>query len=317
MSIARPNVVGQQLKRAIRNAPIGLLKKPTVEPRSLLAQFDWSADYGAGSAVPDVVVNVGIAVGGAQLPIDQVRSVKIDNTGNSCPVYVQFPDSTDTIVAAPNTIVWEPVVSNAPYAYVILKGATTGGVGSTNVYFCNVVVPPYVNAEVNQAVALYKGSTRIQRTNSTLPGFGPPALGDQTVSQSVLSNALNPPPQGANILPGATGFNYLTAIDLWLPAFILTYNVAPAFNLVSTTIRIRDPSTNEDIARRDVFAQVGAASQAISNVSLIRISGMNLRLDAIHGLDLVIDNLTAPPGAAPDAFTIAAQLFMAYTNNPN
>ena len=99
---------------------------------SILATLNWLGDYGAGTMLPNVNVLVNcLAVqgAGAQAPIDSIRSVKIDNTGNAYPIYVKFPDTTDTIVAPANTIVWEPVVTNQPIANIYLIGAQDAGLG--------------------------------------------------------------------------------------------------------------------------------------------------------------------------------------------
>lgn len=181
MSTDFPNINIDQLVRPIRNTPSSLLNRAYVPPRSLVAFLDWAADYGAGTAKPNVNVLVNVQAGGAQAPIDFIRSVKIDNTGNAAPVYVEFLDTTDTIVAPPNTIVWEPVVTNSKVANVIMLGAS-GVVGKTRVYFCNFFVPPYANPEVAQALALWRASQVITNgSNIFNTNFGVPSLGDNSI----------------------------------------------------------------------------------------------------------------------------------------
>lgn len=155
-----PAVQTQGLKVPPRKIAANLLNPPTQRPTSIMCQFDWAGDYGVGVANPAANVLVNIDAGGAQNPIDIIRSVKIDNTGNPAPAYVYFLDSTDAIVAPANTIVWEPVVTNQRQANVILLGGTAA-VGFTKVYFCNFFVPPYVNAEIAQAVELRLASPQI------------------------------------------------------------------------------------------------------------------------------------------------------------
>lgn len=207
MSIVLPQVAISNLVAPIRNVPVGLLKAPAVAPRSLVATFNWKTDYGAGTNKPNVNVLVGMQGGGAQLPIDQIRSVKIDNLGNDFPVYVFFLDSTDTIVAPPNTVVWEPVVTNQALANVVMLGATDAGLGQTRVYFCNIVVPPYVDAEIDQAVALWKASASISKgTILQNMNYGVPCLGDQTFDDSIILN--NGGSGTINFPIPATGFIY-------------------------------------------------------------------------------------------------------------
>lgn len=161
MSILLPPVPILPLKVPLRASAANLFNPANQRPASILAQFDWAGDYFAGNANPDVNVLCSMQGGGNTLnSIDIIRSVKIDNTGNPFPVYVYFIDTTDTIVAPPNTVVWEPVVTNARTANVILLGATDN-VGLTKVYFCNFFVPPYINAEIAQAVDLRLASPQI------------------------------------------------------------------------------------------------------------------------------------------------------------
>lgn len=228
MSLSLPTVAIEPLRIPIRNTPASLYNPGYVPPRSLLAQFNWATDYGAGSAKPDVNVLVNVQAGGAQQPIDFIRSVKIDNLGNSFPVYVYFLDTTDTIVAPPDTIVWEPVVTNSRVANVILQGAQTAGLGNTKVYFCNFFVPPYVDPAVNRVVPQWIGSPTIQRSNILTPGFGPPALGDQTESHlGTMGGGTGVFVNNLFGSPYSTGFIYLTHISvkvLLATAAMLTVN---------------------------------------------------------------------------------------------
>lgn len=154
MSISLPTVAITPLRTPVRNMAAALLNPAQVPPRSIMAAFDWVNEYGGSTSNPNVNVLVGMEAGGAQMPVDIIRSVKIDNLGNSFPVYVYFLDTTDTIVAPPNTIVWEPVVTNAKIANVICTGIVNGVRATTKVYFCNFFVPPYVNPEQSQSAPL-------------------------------------------------------------------------------------------------------------------------------------------------------------------
>lgn len=265
MAIRLPGVAISNLKRPITNAPISLLNVAKVAPRSILAQFNWVADYGASTAKPNVNVLVSMQGGQAQLPIDAIRSVKIDNLGNPCPVYVYFLDTKDTIVAPPNTLVWEPVVTNSQIANVILEGATDGTVGNTNVYFCNVVVPPFVNAEIAQAVALWKASATVSRGGNILnTNYGTPALCDQSLETSIFLNG----PAVPIAWPLATGFVYINVMQA---VFLNTGGVAaPAL----FDVRIA-PGLGATPIWHWVFLGGG-----VTQIQFPFIGGMNLKIDA-------------------------------------
>lgn len=164
MSISFPPIATSILRTPLRRSAARLLNPASQRPTVVFVGFDWAGDYGAGAGNPDVNVLVAMPNDNPNQPnaIDIIRSVKIDNTGNAFPVYVYFLDTTDTIVAPPDTMVWEPVVTNSTQANVILRGATNANnVGMTKVYFCNFFVPPYINAEIAQAVDLRLASPQI------------------------------------------------------------------------------------------------------------------------------------------------------------
>ena len=214
MSIVFPPTATSNLAQPLIKGAVSLLNPATIQPTSVVAKFNWQNDYSAGSANPDVNILVNIAMaGGAQQALDQIRSVKIDNLGNSAPVYVTFIDTGDTIVAPPNTAVWENVVTNQKIANVILLGADNT-VSNTAVFFTNFIVPNYVDAEISQAVALWKASATIsQGANITNQNYGVPALGDTTISQMNLGL---PGPAQPVLFEINTGFFYITGMQMQL-----------------------------------------------------------------------------------------------------
>lgn len=313
MSIVLPTVATRPLVVKPRKVAAALLNPASIPPTSIMVPFNWASEYGAGTAVPNVNVLVNVTEGGAQIPIDQIRSVKIDNLGNPAPVYVYFLDTTDTIVAPANTIVWEPVVTNAKIANVILQGASDGaGVGQTKVYFCNFFVPPYVNAEINQAVALYKGSPSIQRTNTLQPGYGPPALGDQAANALLDINNSGGLPQSVTILgPAApvTDTFYITSLNLFMCQVSASY--AGGGTASQFGGKIYD-ATNGQI----IYSFRLACLTTALNALILNANGLNFRLSGAHTYNLQIDTATTNTGT----FTfwgITLALFIGYTQNPN
>ncbi len=319
MSLTLPTVSVTPLRIPIRNTPASLYNKGYVPPRSLMASFNWATDYGASAATPDVNVLVNVQAGGAQEPIDYIRSVKIDNTGNSFPVYVYFLDTTDTIVAPPDTIVWEPVVTNGKVANVILQGATTAGLGNTKVYFCNFFVPPYIDPAVNRVVPQYLGSPTIQRSNILTPGFGPPALGDQVINIDFSFTAGG---NTAAVLPliGNGSFYYITYCGFTINCLNAQSTGTPLG--VQFTLRFRDDTNDDTIirVRPSIFSTVGAGTfTAIANVYLPVQHNMNLRLTADHAFGLILDSVTNLPSflGTLSSTRITGSFFVAYTNNTN
>lgn len=317
MSIVLPSVAVSNLLIPLRNMPVAILNKATVEPRSLLAQFNWATDYGAGTAKPavNVLVNLQSGQGGAQQQIDQVRSVKIDNLGNPAPVYVYFLDTTDTIVAPANTIVWEPVVTNSKIANVILDGASDGsGVGRTKVYFCNYFVPPYVNAEISQAIALYKGSPTIQRTNTLQPGFGPPALGDQGKGVQLAAGIVG---DFAIMLPATTGFYYITSLAFAVAYMQMNFNTAGQ-QTGAINFSFQNLATGDKLFPMEVAGSIAAGSVAtLNNVQIMSLGSVNFRLNASANYAVVIDGLVYKSGPSGiTSFAIDIFGFVGYTLNP-
>ena len=67
MSIVLPATAILPLVRPLNNNPVQLYSPAQLPNRSILATLNWSADYGAGLANPNINVLVGLAAaGGAQ-----------------------------------------------------------------------------------------------------------------------------------------------------------------------------------------------------------------------------------------------------------
>lgn len=186
-------------------------------PTTIATVFNW-ASYGASTSKPNVgaIINIPTTAQPRQL-IDKILSVRIDNLGNPVPVYVYFPDTNYTVVAKPNSIVWEPVQTAAFQAYVFAEGFTTGQIGSSAVYLCNFLVPPYVDDEFPQVADLWKASASITRGGNIFnTNFGTPALGDQFIQQNVTMQNAGQLVQVFPVLTG--GFYYITSLSVSVAA---------------------------------------------------------------------------------------------------
>lgn len=176
--------------------------------------FQWLA-YGASTSVPNINVLVDLN-GKVCSPLDQIRSIYIDNLGSDCPIYVYFPDSQTTIVAKPNSEGWYPAFTNARVFQVVGEGFLTGSIPQTLVVASNLYIPPSVNNEIDNAVTLYRASPLITRGNSIYnAGLGIPALGDQLFTSSLLDVTT----VGATVplwnTPYPSGFLYITNLAIY------------------------------------------------------------------------------------------------------
>jgi hypothetical protein len=194
--------------------------QPSLPPSILEVTLDWST-FGASSINPNVGVDVSMPVGGPRQTLDSIRSVRIDNTGNNVPVYVQFPDIPYVVVAPPNTVIWEPVETGQFTALIYGLGFTSGQIGITAVYFCNFSVAPLVNSELSSQSTLFKASPIITRGSTIYnQALGIPALGDQfqQLNLSCATAGVTAPLFGGV----GPGFFYVTYIEVFANSFNTT-----------------------------------------------------------------------------------------------
>lgn len=174
--------------------------------------IDWNVPWNAAGNPANVGVLLNLLTGAVSQPLDLIKSVYIDNTNSSVPIYVRFPSTGMTIVAAPNTDGWYPAITQDLNVQVFAEGLTAGSIPTTGIWFTNVLIDAYSDPEINQAVALWLASASISRGTTILnTNFGAPALGDQTI------NFMDPTGGVTGILhdniwgtPLASGFIYLT-----------------------------------------------------------------------------------------------------------
>lgn len=214
-----------------------------------------------------------------------IQSVYIDNEGVDFPVYVYFTDTQFTVSCPANSAGWYQVFTNARKAFVCGIGITDNAIANaqrTRVFFTDSGMVPSLDQEAPSAVSLWLGSTSIQRTNQLLPGFGPPALGDQTATDLSDFSSLNPTGVSTLLPAQPSGFYYLTMIELTAPFISVICNQANAgilrFDIFiqETTNQIGNiERTSSGVACSDVVAN-GIAF----NVPISRLSNINLRLDA-------------------------------------
>lgn len=201
--------------------PQGVAVPPNQVPPSVCpVKIDWNIYWQLASNPANVGVSVNLQAQSVQANIlDRIASVKIDNTNSPNSVFVLFPDTMDLVTCPPYSLVTMPVLTNLLNANIFVEGLTAGNIPQTNVFFYNVVFPPSVDAQINQAIALWKASPTITRgTTIYNQNYGTPALGD-TAGTAVMTLTA---PNSVTLFgsPAASGFYYLT--NLYIDVFGVT-----------------------------------------------------------------------------------------------
>jgi hypothetical protein len=264
LGFGQTQYIGQPYTRPIKLGPINGVAVPLL--------FQWIS-YGASSGVP----NINVLVDLSQAPckaLDQIRSVYIDNLGSPVPVYVYFPDTFYTITAKANSEGWYPAFTNAKQIWVVGEGFLTGNIPQTTITLSNFPLPPNVNTELDQALALWLASPVITRGTSIYnTAFGTPALGDQLSTTVPFSLALLNNTVGLWGTPYPSGFIYLTSLEIG----------AVGFGADSTSGQINIESTG--VAGILISPQYGSfrtgsgASQA-GVIPITNLQGLQIKLDA-------------------------------------
>jgi hypothetical protein len=201
---------------------------PTVVPISVNWLVPWQ--QAGNPASVGVLLNLEMGTGGQRPPLDKIQSVYVDNYNSSVPVYVVFPSTGFTITAPPGTSTWYPVITNNLVVEVFVIGLTAGFIPTTGIWFSNVIMQPYSDAEINQTIVQNLASAAITRGSTIYnTNFGIPALGDQTAQYNGTANAA----VLFNNLwgtPLASGFIYLTNVTF----DVLGYNSGAASSGLAT-----------------------------------------------------------------------------------
>lgn len=202
--------IGQPFAAPVLNcgpSPAG--RPPVAVPISI----DWSA-YRVGAQATATTLAVNLDLNGftsAGTVIDRVQSVKIDNANSFSPILLLFDDG-ETVVCPPNTIITAPVISTVTKLTIIAQNVQSGFVPLNKFWFYNFPVQPFVDPVIQAVYPQYLGSPLIQRGNLLTPGFGAPALGDQTSFTSFNLTGIGEQ-LGVWQAP-RTGFIYVTGLQV-------------------------------------------------------------------------------------------------------
>ena len=233
--------------------------------------FNWIS-YGASTLVPNVNVLVSWD-NAACRAMDQVRSIYIDNLGSSNPVYVYFPDTGYSVAAKANSEGWYPAFTNARQCWVIGEGFLTGSIPTTAIILSNVVLPPSVNVEIDQTIALWKASPVITRGTSIYnKAYGTPALGDQASQSSLDMTVLN---KTINLFNGPYSSGFITMTGLTINMIACAVNPAQVSGIL-----IESTGVGGTLYSFSFEGFPTASSQYLGFFQLYNKSGLQILLDA-------------------------------------
>ena len=140
------------------------------EGRYVLININWNLyELSDGDSVGLKIDMDGIAPANQ---LDLIRSVYIDNIASPTAMYVYFPDTGFTAVAAPYSSVWAPVITKDKTAIIYGIGFTSSSIPLTNVFFTNIFVPYSVQTlgpetNIDPASATYLGTDSTQLAADT------------------------------------------------------------------------------------------------------------------------------------------------------
>jgi hypothetical protein len=285
---------------------------PLREPAVIRLDFNWTA-LGASTAVSQL----GCSIAMPQSESDRlgtIQSVYIDNTDSIVPMYMIFNDTGFTVTAPPNTAVWYPVITNGFEFRVYGDGFLNGSIPNTRIFLANRKMEPSLDPEVNEAISLWKGSPVIQRTNSLLPGYAPPALGDQFLSDSLFANHVGVPAQSIWWPVGQTGWLYVTSLFLYCSLNYWDFAAANQFGFL--TGRLADGTTGATLFDFRLYgAPEGTATEKFTqNFVVVELHNMNIRLDASHPYVIRYETVNVAGVLTLGQWDVT--LTIAYTLNP-
>lgn len=145
MSINLGTVGGVTYQGSIVGLPIELCTPiAAMGPRIIRFDIPWSdAPYNASFNNRNVGVTINLANQQVVTPLEAVRSIKIDNTFNNVPVYVQFSDTLDAIACPGNAVITVPVLSRSLVMKIYGTGFFSGRSLRTSIFLSNAPQPAY------------------------------------------------------------------------------------------------------------------------------------------------------------------------------
>lgn len=280
------------MSRSFLGIPINLFKGSyTSFPIKLCGQsgkvipipINW-IDYGASSAFPSQNVVINLRGNATVKLLEHVRSVYIDNTGSTNPIYIFFPDTGYTVTAAPGAEVWAPCYTNGDNVWIIGQEFVTGFIPSTLVMFTDVFVQPFTSVELVTAVELNIGSRAVQGFHlAPGPTYSPKALGDISQDYLVTCNGTDVALWATPLVPdGVNGaILYITHLEI---------SASAISNPANVDVRWQISEPGGEVAFLGQFTATPTVQAGVSKL-FGPFSGMNVRLNGAKGWKLTAPNI--------------------------
>lgn len=180
MSVNFTNYSVRPYNGSLQARSVGICTPSKYPPRVVPVILDWTK-YPTGG------VEVNLTGAGVLDPLDFIRSVVVDNLGQSSSIELFFPDTQFTLAVSGGSI-----LSGFAFTFqqsVLIFNTGTPLQGKTTVYLCNFLVDTYEQNTIPKSLSLWL-------TSSTGPGqqsFSAPALGSQkTTTTFSLGTILSP-----------------------------------------------------------------------------------------------------------------------------
>lgn len=146
MSLPLGGIQGVSWQGALIPQPIRLCTPidPAWGPKEVRIDIPWTQQpYSASNSNRNVGVSVNLANQQVKTPLEAVRFVKIDNSFNDVPVYLQFADTLDAVTCPANAVVGIPVMSNVLDFKIYGTGFFTGRAPVTSIFLSNAPQDAY------------------------------------------------------------------------------------------------------------------------------------------------------------------------------
>ncbi len=126
-------------------------------PGGVPVNINWS-NYTPPGVIP-VAVRIPLNINfGVRTPLDKIVSMYVDNSFNSNPVYVFFPDTGYGISISAGATQWFPIVTNA-YDVVFASEFVPNDAGQTRFIFVNVNIEPIESAAIQTVAPEWLGTS--------------------------------------------------------------------------------------------------------------------------------------------------------------
>lgn len=239
------------------------LKRPhpaNSQPTRVTFMIDW-ATYGASPTNQQVGVLVNLVYGNnSSNKLDSIRSVYIDNSFSDVPVYVYFPDSAFVVVAPPNSVTIQPVMTSSVQALIYAEGFTEV-VPLTTVIFTNAEIEPYLIDTLFVLPAsltfTYHASIVANAVTQTFNNVDLGAAALKKVNPIIVNWQCNT--SSGSTLVGIT----VNGVAIQIAAQAQAFNAAATFGMGSAVCYMKTPAVSGLVTVKTTFSANGSALAAL------------------------------------------------------